>query len=240
MFLNTQKKLHDAEGILEQQTEELQELRAQAAGQEAELTELRNGYYDGQVAAVLAEQKCAEAQAAEATALAELRHMTKLLAEQASPAELEAAQAQNTELRQQVEALREALAVAQEAGKKTEALQKRVAEQDQRLESNAREMADLTELLNISEARQQGDQQQLVLGIAACRAAISALITPPDTERMDQERLNRAAAALVQSGHFDPDWYLEEYGDVAESGADPALHFIEFGLAEGRNPRAAD
>lgn len=36
--------------------------------------------------------------------------------------------------------------------------------------------------------------------------------------------------------HFDPDYYLKAYPDVAKSGSDPLLHFCEFGWRELRNP----
>lgn len=42
--------------------------------------------------------------------------------------------------------------------------------------------------------------------------------------------------AIRASGLFDPQWYLETYGDVHEAGLDPALHFVMFGAAERRNP----
>lgn len=51
--------------------------------------------------------------------------------------------------------------------------------------------------------------------------------------------LERAAAMLEASSLFDPDWYLERYPDVAQSGADPAHHYLEFGWLEGRNPGPA-
>lgn len=37
---------------------------------------------------------------------------------------------------------------------------------------------------------------------------------------------------------FDADWYLATYDDVRYSGMDGWEHFIEFGIAEGRNPNA--
>jgi lipopolysaccharide biosynthesis protein/GT2 family glycosyltransferase len=41
---------------------------------------------------------------------------------------------------------------------------------------------------------------------------------------------------LASSPLFDRDWYLERYPDVRESGMDPALHYVELGAAEARNP----
>jgi len=39
---------------------------------------------------------------------------------------------------------------------------------------------------------------------------------------------------LVQSGIFDPDYYLLANDDVASAGVDPAEHFIEYGISERR------
>lgn len=39
-----------------------------------------------------------------------------------------------------------------------------------------------------------------------------------------------------QPSHFDADWYLEQYPDVAASGMDPLEHYLKFGSAEGRLP----
>lgn len=43
---------------------------------------------------------------------------------------------------------------------------------------------------------------------------------------------------LVDSGQFDPGWYLQRYPDVAASGMDPLLHFVRYGQKEGRKPCA--
>ncbi|WP_242109620.1 hypothetical protein [Luteimonas aquatica] len=41
---------------------------------------------------------------------------------------------------------------------------------------------------------------------------------------------------LQQSGLFDESWYLQAYPDVARSGMAAAEHFLQFGVAEGRDP----
>ena len=41
---------------------------------------------------------------------------------------------------------------------------------------------------------------------------------------------------LSRSGLFDASWYLEQYPDVARARKWPALHYLRFGAAEGRNP----
>lgn len=38
------------------------------------------------------------------------------------------------------------------------------------------------------------------------------------------------------AGFFDPDWYTSRYPDVTGSGLDPIAHFVQFGVAEGRDP----
>lgn len=42
--------------------------------------------------------------------------------------------------------------------------------------------------------------------------------------------------AIRQCGLFDAAWYLGRYPDVQAAGADPAEHFLRFGMAEGRDP----
>jgi len=147
---------------------------------------------------------------------------------------------QAADAQKQISDLKAKLTMAETTAKKADTLRKRVSEQDQQLEARKREIADLTALLNESEGHQHGDLQAQALAAAYGRAAVGALITPPDTMRLDQERLNRAAQALAASDAFDAEWYLETNGDVAESGVDPALHFLEFGFAEGRGPRATE
>ena len=51
-----------------------------------------------------------------------------------------------------------------------------------------------------------------------------------------RKRRRRELTELLQSGLFDPIWYLESYTDVRESGVDPARHYLESGWREGRDP----
>lgn len=41
---------------------------------------------------------------------------------------------------------------------------------------------------------------------------------------------------VKRSKYFDAKWYLKQYPDVAKSGMSPALHYLEYGWHEGRNP----
>ena len=45
-------------------------------------------------------------------------------------------------------------------------------------------------------------------------------------------------ARLLDSGLFDPTWYLQAYPDVGVSGLEPLAHFALVGAGQGRNPNA--
>lgn len=45
-------------------------------------------------------------------------------------------------------------------------------------------------------------------------------------------------AILRASGLFDGRWYLQSYPDVAESGIEPIIHYVDYGASEGRNPNS--
>ena len=47
---------------------------------------------------------------------------------------------------------------------------------------------------------------------------------------------DRIHSAISASGLFDTDYYLTQYPDVADAGADPVRHYIDHGAAELRNP----
>lgn len=49
-------------------------------------------------------------------------------------------------------------------------------------------------------------------------------------------RIAADLVAVAASGFFDPAFYLESNPDVAASGADPLLHYVDYGARELRNP----
>ncbi|WP_041522437.1 hypothetical protein [Gilvimarinus agarilyticus] len=51
-----------------------------------------------------------------------------------------------------------------------------------------------------------------------------------------RRELKRQLELIHNSELFDHDWYLKQNPDVAESGDDPALHFLVYGGHEGRSP----
>lgn len=46
----------------------------------------------------------------------------------------------------------------------------------------------------------------------------------------------RTVQSIRTSGLFDTSWYLKEYADVAATGIDPVLHYLKYGVDEGRCP----
>ena len=51
-------------------------------------------------------------------------------------------------------------------------------------------------------------------------------------------RLKKQQARLKRTGIFDPEAYLAAYPDVAEAALDPLWHYINHGMAEGRQPHS--
>jgi len=49
-------------------------------------------------------------------------------------------------------------------------------------------------------------------------------------------RLRRGYKLIAASGLFDDNWYLDQYPDVRNAGADPLAHYLHHGAAEGRDP----
>lgn len=54
--------------------------------------------------------------------------------------------------------------------------------------------------------------------------------------RASKRELDAQAEKIRTSGLFDEAWYLRTYPDVAQAGQDPIEHYLQFGVAEGRNP----
>lgn len=56
--------------------------------------------------------------------------------------------------------------------------------------------------------------------------------------RRVRERLRRLTRRVPAPVLFDPCWYLDRYPEVRASGADPYLHYLETGMAEGKRPNS--
>jgi O-antigen biosynthesis protein len=75
-------------------------------------------------------------------------------------------------------------------------------------------------------AKLQADAHQSRSLAAKISSGIDAIVRPSSSK----------LAVLRKSIYFDADWYLSTYKDVASSGMDPAIHYIEYGAQEGRDP----
>lgn len=53
---------------------------------------------------------------------------------------------------------------------------------------------------------------------------------------VQQQQLIQEVALLLTSEYFDVEWYLTHYPDVAQSGMNPAEHYLIYGAQEGRLP----
>lgn len=63
------------------------------------------------------------------------------------------------------------------------------------------------------------------------------VLTSDDFDQLlDDVHLLPITQRLVRAGVIDPDWYLEKNEDVRQHGAHPVIHFLRYGLAEGRPP----
>ncbi|MDR2852451.1 MAG: glycosyltransferase [Burkholderiaceae bacterium] len=49
-------------------------------------------------------------------------------------------------------------------------------------------------------------------------------------------KYRRVRRIIIQSGLFDPAWYLENYSDISGTGNDPLTHYLLHGAKELRNP----
>ncbi|MDB5506211.1 MAG: hypothetical protein JWR75_849 [Devosia sp.] len=116
-----------------------------------------------------------------------------------------------------------------EIGKLNESLSKTQTNSRQleiRLGGRFDELAVLSRLLHGSET--------------ALRSALAAAIDArrwPGVPRAVRVRLQKRA--LISSGLFDAAWYASFYPDVAAAGVDAALHYIQHGASEGREPNPA-
>lgn len=70
------------------------------------------------------------------------------------------------------------------------------------------------------------------------RKLAQRLITPSGGESTATFGDSKSRKIIVDSGLFDSEWYLVQYGDVAQAQIDPLEHFLNYGAAEGRDPCA--
>jgi len=112
--------------------------------------------------------------------------------------------------------------------------------QSQQLEALGREFASQTRLLSVAEDRATRAEYEAQGATGWLRALVGMLLTGPDGASLPDSSLTQHARRLVDTGLFDPAWYLAANSDVKAGGIDPVRHFLLYGLAEGRLPRAPE
>lgn len=65
---------------------------------------------------------------------------------------------------------------------------------------------------------------------------VRALTSDDYDQLLDDAHLLPLSQRLVRAGVIDPNWYLEQNEDVRQHGAHPVIHYLRYGLAEGRPP----
>lgn len=103
---------------------------------------------------------------------------------------------------------------------------------ERRLEERSREIATLTALVRDLEADFRESSEQLKW---FSKVLIATLSRPMQWSMLPaSRRIRKKRLRLADAGLFDGDAYLRRYPDVAGTGMDPLLHYVEHGLAEGR------
>lgn len=108
-----------------------------------------------------------------------------------------------------------------------------------RLKERFEEIATLTQLLEQYEKKAKRFGRVRQLPSTTTQVLKAAGRRRHWTDLYHRIRHAGALGRLKRSGLFDENWYLHQNPDVLASGVDPALHYIRFGAAEGRQPGIA-
>ena len=126
-------------------------------------------------------------------------------------------------------------------------------EQERRISERFKEIERLTQLLLRADhqiAERDSQAALLQMRIGELQARVQAIETSRTwrlgsparrlaaaAKRLRHGQGGNADAVLVrQSDWFDAAWYSERYPDVVAAGIEPAVHYLEFGAKEGRDP----
>jgi hypothetical protein len=242
----TQTKLLEAEARARTQAEAEKALSESLAEAEARAERHEAAVYEAQVDITLLEGARDAARARLEEVRTEVLTLTRLLAEAQTDRtdlaqQLAEAQARiqtlEAEAEARIAALQNDLSASRGAAETLEGLERTVARQEQHLSAQASEMAEMSRLLANTEARAEAAQTAYHHANGWLAPLVGAFLSHPSGAPFTDDDYAEYAARLVASGAFDPDWYLVTNPDVAESGSDPAQHFLRYGLAEGRAPR---
>lgn len=119
--------------------------------------------------------------------------------------------------------------------------QKLIHEQRQllsELRAKKAELADIRKQLSKenTQLRQQLGIQPQIIETSALPNTTHLAVSYETSSEANDFPLDDYQALLEGSPLFDADYYLDSYPDVAESGINPALHYLLFGAREERNP----
>ena len=115
----------------------------------------------------------------------------------------------------------------------------RLAQENELLRAEKDRVADDARLVYAEKDRLAAEHrlQEGMLAVASKYLADSADAPNAPIQRRVSEILTVGARQLRESSPvFDPDYYLASNPDVAASGMDPLVHYLAFGLPEGRSP----
>jgi chromosome segregation ATPase len=84
-----------------------------------------------------------------------------------------------------------------------------------------------------AEALRKKLAEETIKAKSARQASINQLGKP-----LKRSELAQFAAKIKEAGVLDSGWYLKKYKDVADAGMDPAVHYLLYGINEGREPSA--
>ena len=230
------KKLEAGMKVLRKQLDKVADPTAAAAKIQDLTAALEKSEKAGKDTAKEADARLKEAEKASAARITSLTTALEK-AEKASEGMLKKSEAELEKTRGQVSELQLALREAEAERDRIEPLEKLATERADILERQGLELADLSRMLKDNEEVVHHLKVRFDVELGVARSAVLALIHPPEEERMAPERLGRIATLLVAQGLVDADWYTRTNLDVAESGVDPVMHFLEYGFAEGRLPR---
>ncbi len=251
--LSTERERHNAElaaKIAETQTVEADLQKSQTARGELEAK-----LAEAEAAASSLEESLAKArEAEEQTAIlaaqqadaARLEHEKIIALVEHRLAESEAALAKADRAHRELE---EQLSAEQE--RHSAELAAKVKEFERSKKEYRERLADIAELGHIlsskdkelTQLRAQHEESEIRYRVLAQLAKTKAELKQAEKPKLRLRPDRRASDGIAEdirlveaSNHFDADWYLAFYPDVAAAGADPAHHFVTEGAYELRNP----
>ena len=221
---------------LGQRAQEISGLRQAEAAATQEIERLRQA----EASAAQEIERLRQAEAAAAQEIERLRQAQAETAQEAASLRSELGVARQTEeryraskehLRGELEQLRAELAVEQATVAQLRAELRR-AEQAYAVVTGSTSWRLTSPLRRAAAAAPNLRRRTAVIGRSALALRQGPRAAADEVRR--RRRLARDYRLIAASGLFDGDWYLAAYPDVASPGADPLLHFLEHGAAEGR------